>query len=127
MTRKSKRVDILKNVALIFQSYNLLNYMTALENVTMAMELAGTYRGRRSEMAMQLLQDLGLKEDEAKRNVMQIAELTMKVENSPEGGKGFHGLRTDHLLCQVVGLVNQKNKKNCRKSKVIDVLCKKMM
>lgn len=62
-----------KNVALIFQNYNLINYMTASENVTMAMELSGSHKGERKQQAMKLLKDLGLTEDEAKRNVMKLS------------------------------------------------------
>lgn len=62
-----------KNVALIFQNYNLINYMTALENVIMAMELSGSYKGERKQQALKLLKDLGLKEDEAKRNVLKLS------------------------------------------------------
>lgn len=62
-----------KNVALIFQNYNLINYMTALENVRMAMELSGSHKGRRKQRALELLQDLGLSADEARRNVMRLS------------------------------------------------------
>lgn len=62
-----------KNVALIFQNYNLINYMTALENVTMAMGLAGSHKGNRKQQALQLLKDLGLSEDESRRNVMRLS------------------------------------------------------
>ncbi len=62
-----------ENVAMIFQNYNLINYMTALENVTMAMEISGSYKGKRKEQALKLLKDLGLTEDEAQRNVLQLS------------------------------------------------------
>jgi len=62
-----------KNVVLIFQNYNLINYMTALENVTMAMELSGSYKGERKQRAFKILKDLGLTEDESKRNVMKLS------------------------------------------------------
>lgn len=62
-----------RNVALIFQNYNLINYMTAMENVTMAMELSGSYKGGRKQQALRLLKNLGLTEDEAKRNVMKLS------------------------------------------------------
>ncbi|PKM45043.1 MAG: ABC transporter [Firmicutes bacterium HGW-Firmicutes-8] len=62
-----------KNVGLIFQNYNLINYMTALENVTMAMDLSGSYKGERKQRGLQLLKDLGLTEDEAKRNTMKLS------------------------------------------------------
>lgn len=62
-----------KNVALIFQNYNLINYMTALENVTMAMDISGSYKGGRRQQALKLLNNLGLSEDEAKRNVLKLS------------------------------------------------------
>jgi len=62
-----------KNVSLIFQNYNLINYMTALENVIMAMEIAGSYKGSRKQQAFKLLAELGLTEDESKRNVMKLS------------------------------------------------------
>lgn len=62
-----------KNVALIFQNYNLINYMTAQENVVMAMELSGSHKGERRKKSLELLKTLGLTEDEAKRNVMKLS------------------------------------------------------
>jgi putative ABC transport system ATP-binding protein len=62
-----------KNVSLIFQNYNLINYMTALENVTMAMDISGSYKGQRRAQGLKLLTDLGLTEDEAKRNVRKLS------------------------------------------------------
>ncbi|MDP4180276.1 MAG: ABC transporter ATP-binding protein [Bacillota bacterium] len=62
-----------ENVVMIFQNYNLINYMTALENVTMAMELSGSFKGQRKQQAIKLLKDLGLTDDEIKRNVMKMS------------------------------------------------------
>lgn len=62
-----------KNISLIFQNYNLINYMTALENVTMAMDITNSHKGERKTQAMKLLKELGLSEDEAKRNVMKLS------------------------------------------------------
>lgn len=62
-----------KQISLIFQNYNLINYMSSIENVIMAMEISGSYKGLRKEMAMKLLKDLGLNEDEAKRNVRKLS------------------------------------------------------
>lgn len=61
------------NVALIFQNFNLITYMTALENVVMAMEISGSYKGERKQRALKILKELGLTEDEAVRNVMQLS------------------------------------------------------
>ncbi len=62
-----------KNISLIFQNYNLINYMTGIENVTMAMEISGSHKDDRKEQALKLLKELGLTEDEAKRNVMKLS------------------------------------------------------
>ncbi|MHB1128039.1 MAG: ABC transporter ATP-binding protein [Bacillota bacterium] len=61
------------NVALVFQNYNLINYMSAVENVMMAMDISGAYKGERRQRAFNLLSSLGLTEDEAKRNVMKLS------------------------------------------------------
>jgi putative ABC transport system ATP-binding protein len=47
--------------------------MTALENVVMAMEISGSYKGQRKQQGLKLLTDLGLTEDEVKRNVMKLS------------------------------------------------------
>lgn len=62
-----------RNVVLIFQNYNLINYMTALENVILGMALSGSYKGESKQQALKLLKELGLSEDEAKRNVMMLS------------------------------------------------------
>lgn len=62
-----------KDIALIFQNYNLINYMNALENVIMAMEISGSYKENRKERARKLLKDLGLNDDELKRNIMKLS------------------------------------------------------
>jgi putative ABC transport system ATP-binding protein len=63
-----------KHISLIFQSYNLINYMTALENIVMAMDISGSHKGNRKAHALQLLADLGLDPDEhANRNVLKLS------------------------------------------------------
>lgn len=67
------------HVSIIFQNYNLITYMTAIENVEMAMEISGrkldggsSASARHSE-AMRILTELGLTEEESKRNVMKLS------------------------------------------------------
>jgi len=48
-----------KNIGVIFQSFNLLPSMTALENVNLPMEISGNFKN--NKMAMELLTAVGLK------------------------------------------------------------------
>lgn len=49
-------------IGFIFQSFNLINYKTALENVALPLFYQGVSRGRRNALAMEQLERLGLKE-----------------------------------------------------------------
>ncbi|MEV6508383.1 ABC transporter ATP-binding protein [Streptomyces sp. NPDC051642] len=64
-----------QHAATIFQQYNLLTYMTALQNVTCAMEITGTKpaTGSRKSRALLLLEAIGLDRATATRNVMQLS------------------------------------------------------
>lgn len=53
-------------IGFIFQSYNLIPNLTALENVMLPMEFAKINTAKRRERAEQLLQEVGL--DESKQN-----------------------------------------------------------
>jgi putative ABC transport system ATP-binding protein len=50
-----------ENVGMIFQSFNLVSTMTALENVTLALMFAGVPKIEREQRAAQLLESTGLK------------------------------------------------------------------
>ncbi|WP_377867544.1 ABC transporter ATP-binding protein [Bacillus sp. R86525] len=60
-------------VSVIFQSYNLITYMTALQNVLTAMEITGVKVQNKKARALELLEKVGLTEIEAKRNVLQLS------------------------------------------------------
>ncbi|MFC9542892.1 ABC transporter ATP-binding protein [Lysinibacillus sp. NPDC056959] len=62
-----------KYVSIIFQSYNLITYMTALQNVVTAMEITGVNINDKKRRALELLEMVGLSEIEAKRNVLQLS------------------------------------------------------
>ncbi|GAA2131513.1 ABC transporter ATP-binding protein [Streptomyces synnematoformans] len=64
-----------RHAATVFQQYNLLTYMTALQNVTTAMEITGVKpaQGSRRARALELLARLGLDRAEATRNVQQLS------------------------------------------------------
>lgn len=60
-------------VSMVFQSFNLISYMTALENVTMVMDISRTHKKDRKTSAMEILEKLGLTKEEAKRNVRRLS------------------------------------------------------
>lgn len=64
-----------RHAATIFQQYNLLTYMTALQNVTCAMEITGTKSptGSRRSHALRILEHVGLDKAMATRNVLQLS------------------------------------------------------
>ena len=64
-----------QHVATIFQQYNLLTYMTALQNVLCAMEITGVRptTGSRKARALDLLDQIGLDRTMATRNVLRLS------------------------------------------------------
>lgn len=62
MSREELSVHRRKNVGMIFQSFNLIPTMSALENVSLAMLFAGVPRDRRDRRAQELLSLVGLSE-----------------------------------------------------------------
>lgn len=51
-----------KEIGFVFQQFNLLPRLTALENVALPLVYAGTSRKQRTEMAMEVIQKVGLEE-----------------------------------------------------------------
>jgi putative ABC transport system ATP-binding protein len=60
-------------IGIVFQSYNLINYMNALQNVTTAMEITRNKIHNKKEKAYELLEKVGLTRDEADRNIMRLS------------------------------------------------------
>ena len=55
------------NIGFVFQSYNLIPNLDAIENVMLPMEFAGVGKSERKERAISLLEQVGLAGDEAGR------------------------------------------------------------
>ena len=60
-------------ISFVFQSYNLINYMSGIENVITGMEISKSYKKQRKQTAIKLLKDLGLTEEEMKRKVNRLS------------------------------------------------------
>lgn len=62
-----------KGVAIVFQAYNLLPYMTALQNVTTAMEITQSKRKDNAAYALALLKSVGIDETLATKRVTNLS------------------------------------------------------
>ena len=62
-----------KNIGVIFQSFNLLTKLTAVENVELSMEISGGKQSGNREKAYALLAQVGLDRDEADRRVLKLS------------------------------------------------------
>ncbi|MFK5883872.1 MAG: ABC transporter ATP-binding protein [Candidatus Izemoplasma sp.] len=60
-------------VNVIFQAYNLIKYMTALENVIVAMDIKKVNYKNKKEKAYEILARLGIDKDTADREVLKIS------------------------------------------------------
>ena len=62
-----------KYIGVVFQSFNLITKYTALENVILSMDVAGYKVKGKKQRAIELLQSVGLDEDEANRPVLKLS------------------------------------------------------
>ena len=60
-------------VGVVFQSFNLLQNLTAVENVVLSMDISGIKQKNKKEFATQLLAKVGLSADESKRRVLKLS------------------------------------------------------
>ena len=62
-----------KYIGVVFQSFNLITKYTALENVVLSMDVAGFKEKNKKQRAMELLNNVGLDDDEANRRVLKLS------------------------------------------------------
>ena len=62
-----------KYIGVVFQSFNLITKYTALENVILSMDVAGYKTKDKKARALELLDSVGLDEDEANRRVLKLS------------------------------------------------------
>jgi putative ABC transport system ATP-binding protein len=60
-------------VSIVFQSYNLLPYMTALQNITSAMEITGSQVKNKEQYALEMLEKVGIGEKQARQKVLTLS------------------------------------------------------
>ena len=62
-----------RSIGVIFQSFNLLTKLTALENVVLSMDISGMKSSDKKQRAMELLTSVGITADEAERRVLKLS------------------------------------------------------
>lgn len=60
-------------IGIVFQSYNLLPFMTASENIILSMDASGIKVKNKKEEALKLMRSVGLKDTYADRKVLRIS------------------------------------------------------
>lgn len=62
-----------KYIGVIFQSYNLITKFTAAENVVLSMDIAGIKNSNKKAKALELLNSVGLDENESARRILKLS------------------------------------------------------
>ncbi len=62
-----------KYVGVIFQSYNLLQHLNAVENVQLAMDISGKQIADKRKVALNLLGQMGIREELTRRRVLKLS------------------------------------------------------
>jgi len=62
-----------QNIGVIFQDFNLLPHLTALENVVLSMDIAGMKVVDKKEYALQMLNKVELNEEKANRRILKLS------------------------------------------------------
>ena len=72
---KNINLDKYRNssIGIVFQSYNLLPYMTASENIILSMDVSGIKEKNKKEKAISLMKSVGLKKAYADRKVLRLS------------------------------------------------------
>lgn len=72
---KNINLDTYRNseIGIVFQSYNLLPYMTASENIILSMDASGRKIENKKQRAIELMESVGLKESYADRRVLRLS------------------------------------------------------
>ncbi len=62
-----------KNIGVVFQNFNLLSHLTALENVILSMDVSGMNIKNKVRHALEVLDKVGLDEVKANRRVLKLS------------------------------------------------------
>lgn len=62
------------DIGIVFQSYNLLVHMNAIENVVLSMDINGIKEKNKNKVALEYLKQVGLDSNQAKRRVLKLSD-----------------------------------------------------
>lgn len=72
---KKMNLDKYRNtdIGIVFQSYNLLPRLTAIENIVLSMDISKVKVENKKERALELMKNVGLSEEHAKRKILKLS------------------------------------------------------
>lgn len=62
-----------QNVGIVFQSYNLLPHLTAIENIILSMDISKVKVDNKKELAIKLMEQVGLSKNMANRRILKLS------------------------------------------------------
>ena len=72
---KKMNLDRYRNtdIGIVFQSYNLLPRLSAIENIILSMDISKVKVKNKKEKALELMKSVGLSEEHAKRKILKLS------------------------------------------------------
>lgn len=61
------------DIGIVFQSYNLLPHLTAIENIILSMDVSKVKVKNKKQKALELMKSVGLTEEHSKRKVLKLS------------------------------------------------------
>ena len=61
------------DIGIVFQSYNLLPRLTAIENIILSMDVSKVKIKNKKQKALELMQDIGLSKEHVKRKILKLS------------------------------------------------------
>lgn len=75
--KEIKKIDLdkyrNKHIGIVFQSYNLLPHLTAIENIILSMDISNVKVTNKKEKALELMKSVGLSPNQAQRRVLKLS------------------------------------------------------
>ena len=103
------------DIGIVFQSYNLLPRLTALENIVLSMDISKVRVENKKQKALELMKSVNLSEDKANRKILKLSggeQQRIAIADEPTGNldkdteneilKIFKRLAKDENKCIII-------------------------